>query len=116
MTVDKLCASYLYKRYGIYYFSKHVPCDVKHHYRSKRIVMSLRTKSASRASRACQSLLQRLEDYWLSLRLSVSPIPAEHMLMKNTSHVGVGITQSDLTFIRKLYKKRFYISLLANAL
>ena len=93
MTVDKLCASYLYKRDGTYYFSEHVPCDVEHHYRSKRIVMSLRTKSASRASRACQSLLQRLEDYWLSLRLSDSPIPAEHMLMKNTSHVGVGITQ-----------------------
>ena len=28
MTVDKLCASYLYKRDGTYYFSKHVPCDV----------------------------------------------------------------------------------------
>ncbi len=25
-----------------------------------------------------------------------SPIPAEHMLMKNTSHVGVGITQSNV--------------------
>ena len=95
MTVDKLCASYLYKRDGTYYFSKHVPYDVKHHYRCKRIVMSLRTKSASRASRACQSLLQRLEDYWLSLRLSDSPLPAGHMLMKNTSHVGVGITQSN---------------------
>ena len=42
-----------------------------------------------------QSLFQRLEDYWLSLRLSDSPIPAEHMLMENTSHVGVGITQSN---------------------
>ena len=62
-------------RDGTYYFSKHVPCDVKRHYRSKRIVMSLRTKSASRAYRACQSLLQRLEDYWLSLRLSDSPLP-----------------------------------------
>ena len=31
----------------------------------------------------------------VSLRLSDSPIPAEHMLMKNTSHVGVGITQSN---------------------
>ena len=31
----------------------------------------------------------------LSLRLSDSLSPAEHMLMKNTSHVGVGITQSN---------------------
>ena len=44
MTVDKLCASYLYKRDGTYYFSEHVPYDVEHHYRCKRIVMSLRTK------------------------------------------------------------------------
>ena len=52
MTLDKLCASYLYKRDGTYYFSKNVPCDVKYHCRYKRIVMSVRTKSASRASRA----------------------------------------------------------------
>ena len=81
MTIDKFCASYLYKRDGTYYLSKHVPCDVKHHCRSKRIVMSLRTKSASLISRACQSLLQRLEDYWLSLRLSDSPLPQDPKLI-----------------------------------
>ena len=26
--------------------------------------------------RSCQSLLQRLEDYWMSLRLSAMPLPA----------------------------------------
>ena len=29
-----------------------------------------------------QSLLQRLEDYWLSLRLSRMALPAEHLILK----------------------------------
>ena len=30
--------------------------------------------------RSCQSLLQRLEDYWMSLRLSAMPLPGQHLI------------------------------------
>ena len=66
--VDKYNTSYLYQKRGVYYFSKQVPCDIRQHYSRDRIVICLRTKSSSKAMRSCQSLLQRLEDYWMSLR------------------------------------------------
>ena len=51
--VDKSCASYLYQKRGVYYFSKQVPCDVRQHYKRDRIVICLKTKSVSRAKRMC---------------------------------------------------------------
>ena len=78
--VDKSNTSYLYQKRGIYYLSKQVPSDVQHHYCRKRIVVSLRTKSPSLAIRSCTSMLQKLEDYWLSLRLSDKPLPGQHLL------------------------------------
>ena len=78
--VDKSDASYLYQKRGVYYFSKQVPCDVRQHYCRKRIVICLRTKSSSKAMRSCKSILQRLEDYWMSLRLSAMPLPGQHLI------------------------------------
>ncbi len=43
--VDHLNVSYLYKKRGVYYFSKRVPNDLKSHYKTNRIVICLRTKS-----------------------------------------------------------------------
>ena len=84
--VDKSCASYLYQKRGVYYFSKQVPCDVRQHYRRDRIVICLKTKSVSRANRMCDSILQRLHDYWLSLRLSAMPLPAAHLVHDSNGH------------------------------
>ena len=78
--VDKSDASYLYQKRGVYYFSKQVPCDVKQHYSRNRIVICLRTKSLPKAMRSCKSILQRLEDYWMSLRLSAMPLPGQHLI------------------------------------
>ena len=80
--VDKSDASYLYQKRGVYYFSKQVPCDVKQHYSRNRIVICLRTKSSSKAMRSCKSILQRLEDYWMSLRLSAMPLPGQHLIQE----------------------------------
>ena len=81
--VDNLTYSYLYTKRDVYYFSKHVPKDIRSHYKRDRIVICLKTKSQFAASRACKSLIQRLEDYWMSLRLSTLSIPSKHLL-KNT--------------------------------
>jgi hypothetical protein len=46
------------------------------HYTVKRLCFSLKTKSSATACRAAQSISQRLEDYWLGLRLQKMDIPA----------------------------------------
>ena len=84
--VDKSCASYLYQKRGVYYFSKQVPCDVRQHYKRSRIVLCLKTKSFRHAKRMCDSILQRLHDYWLSLRLSAMPLPAQHLVNDSNGH------------------------------
>jgi len=40
--VDHLNVSYLYKKRGVFYFTKRVPCDVKSYYKSDRIVICLK--------------------------------------------------------------------------
>ena len=84
--VDKSCASYLYQKRGVYYFSKQVPCDVRQHYKRSRIVLCLKTKSFRHAKRMCDSILQRLHDYWLSLRLGAMPLPAQHLVNDSNGH------------------------------
>ena len=68
--VDHFNVSYLYKKRGVFYFSKRVPCDVKSYYKNDRIVICLKTKSNVSAIRASKSLYQRLDDYWTSIRLT----------------------------------------------
>ena len=79
--VDHLNVSYLYKKRGVFYFSKRIPCDVKPYYKSDRIVICLKTKSNVSAIRASKSLYQKLDDYWTSIRLTKMQVPAEHMLV-----------------------------------
>ncbi len=79
--VDHLNVSYLYKKRGVYYFSKRVPCDVRSYYKSDRIVICLRTKSNVSAIRSSKSLYQKLDDYWTSIRLTKMQVPAQHVLV-----------------------------------
>jgi hypothetical protein len=74
---------YIRCRDGIYYFVRRVPDDVKSYYSSDRISMSLRTKSNGVAIRATKSICQRLDDYWLGLRLQKMDIPAIHLVSYN---------------------------------
>ena len=64
----------------MYYFSKAVPADLRHHYFKPRIIQSLRTKSSARARYVSQKLVSRLDDYWINLRLREAEIPAAHLL------------------------------------
>ncbi|MDC3140386.1 hypothetical protein OBA40_03410 [Alphaproteobacteria bacterium] len=56
---------------------------MKSYYSSDRISMSLRTKSNGLAIRASKSICQRLDDYWLGLRLQKMDIPAIHFVSSN---------------------------------
>ena len=80
---DVSALKHLWCRSGVYYFVRRIPVDVQQHYRSKRVSMSLRTRSLAAAVRAAKSMMQRLEDYWMSLRLKQLDVPALHLLIDN---------------------------------
>src|SRR5210317_2279599 len=60
---------YLYRRNGIYYFTRNVPSDLKARFNKNRVVVSLHTRSAVKAQKAASGLSDRLERYFESLRL-----------------------------------------------
>ena len=76
----KDAAQYVSRRNDIYYYVRRVTLDVRQHYASSRISFSLRTKSLNAALRTAHSVSQRLEDYWLGLRLQQMNIPAIHLV------------------------------------
>jgi hypothetical protein len=65
--VDHL-SPYLFRKRGIYYFSRRVPKDLLDHYERSKIVFSLRTKSCRAAKIKAASLASQLEEDWLTLR------------------------------------------------
>ena len=83
--VDHLRVKYTFKKRDVFYFTRRVPKDIRSHYTRDRIIICLKTKSDASASRACKSLIQKLEDYWLSLRLTQFIIPAQHLIKADKS-------------------------------
>ncbi len=53
----------------VFYFSRRVPVDLRHHYQQPRIVHSLRTKQPKEAATAAQLLSTQLDQLWFQLRL-----------------------------------------------
>ena len=60
-----------YNRNGTYYFSRAVPSDLRNRFPKRKIEVSLRTKSESKAARSAAALSDRLERYWNSLRMEM---------------------------------------------
>jgi integrase len=71
---------YVFLKGTTYYFNRHVPLDVRPYYKSGRVIICLKTSRKDQAIRAARSIAQRLEDYWLSLRLANIDVPALHLL------------------------------------
>ena len=82
---NKCEAKHVLYRDGIYYYVRRVPYDLTSYYVVKRLCFSLRTKSATAAVRASKSINQRLEDYWLGLRLQNMDIPAIQVVRSNNN-------------------------------
>ena len=74
-----------YIKRDVYYFSRVIPSDLKHHYSKPRIIQSLKTKSAHRATVASKMLSAKLDDYWLGLRLKQIDVPASHLLVSGAT-------------------------------
>ena len=79
----KNASAYVQSRNGVYYCVRRVPNDVRQHYATSRLSISLRTRRALTASRLALSMNQRLEDYWLGLRLEQMDIPAKHLILSS---------------------------------
>ncbi|SFV77018.1 Site-specific recombinase, phage integrase family [hydrothermal vent metagenome] len=60
---------YTYKRNGTYYYSRRIPLDLQYKYSTKRIVVSLRTKSNRSAVMSAANISSQLEGYWSSIRV-----------------------------------------------
>jgi integrase len=98
---------YTYLKRGVYYFVRRIPSDLQAFYRTDRVILSLRTKSLQRASRASERLSSRLDDYWLDLRLKQTDVPSSHLLRDHSfqvhkTTVTLGSTLSDAC---DLYKR-----------
>ena len=102
--VDISHPKYTYKKRGVFYFSKSVPTDLRHHYLKPRIIQSLRTKSQPQARYAAQKLASRLDDYWLNLRLKEAEIPAAHLL-RSVSSQNIHSTLPTITDALDLYHR-----------
>jgi integrase len=81
-------AHYLWLKGDTYYFNRRVPKDMQGHYKSSRIVICLKTTRKDTAVRSARSIAQRLEDYWLSLRLANIDVPALHLLRDRPQKVS----------------------------
>jgi hypothetical protein len=73
-------AHYLWLKGDTYYFNRRVPKDMQGHYKASRIIICLKTSRKDTAVRTAKPIAQRLEDYWLSLRLSKLDIPGRYLL------------------------------------
>jgi len=74
-----------YIKRDVYYFSRVIPSDLKHHYSKPRIIQSLKTKSARRATVASKVLSAKLDDYWLGFTLKQVDVPASHLLVSGAT-------------------------------
>ena len=68
-------ASYIHKRGGVYQYIRRIPCDIRSHYKTDQLYFSLRTGSFVSANRLSKSITQKLDDYWLGIRLQKIDIP-----------------------------------------
>ena len=73
---NKCVTNHVMKRDSKYYYVRHIPSDLTHHYSVQRLCFSLKTKSDSTAIRYSKSITQRLDDYWFGMRLKDMNVPA----------------------------------------
>ncbi len=114
---------YLRCRDGIYYFVRRVPCDLRDIYTSDRISLSLKTKLITTARRVAKSIDQRLEDYWMGIRLQKLDIPAiqlvqpDRLANDNSPTLSQAVElylklkskNKDKVFIRTSYRNTRYV-------
>lgn len=91
---------YTYKKGCIFYYSRTIPKDISAYYSTKRMVISLRTKSVVQARISSRIYSAKLEQYWLSLRLQninvVDIAAAKELTVKSVSKLPLLSEARDL--------------------
>ena len=77
---------YFYKRKNTYYFSKAVPSDLQHRFNKRKIEVSLRTKSETKAAKSAAALSDRLERHWDTLRMEMIYSRELGLVVKGGNH------------------------------
>jgi len=90
----KYAPEHVMDRDGVYYYVRHITYDLIAYYNVSRLCFSLRTKSLKAAICPLKSDSQRLEDYWLGLRLQNMDIPAIQVVKSGDSAVDDGLLLS----------------------
>ncbi|OEU71280.1 MAG: integrase [Desulfuromonadales bacterium C00003068] len=67
-----------FKKRSYFYFIRHVPSDLSHHYAVRKISYSLRTKSPRLATKRSLVAAEQLDEYWGKLRGDSEQIPEQH--------------------------------------
>ena len=93
---------YLFKRHGIYYFSRRVPLDIQDEYLTKRISFSLRTKNKRTASLNASRLASELDSYWSGIRIKRMIKKHIHSYTKKpvTTLVGMNLSEALEYYLR----------------
>jgi integrase len=103
--VDKKSLPYLYTKRDVFYFSKHVPKDIRAYYQRDRIVMCLKTKCPTLASTSSKTIMHKLEAYWVNLRFNNTEIPLKNLLVNHKetkSDTGIPTLSDSLEIYFKL--------------
>lgn len=90
---------YTFLKNGIWYFSRRVPTDLRKHYKTHRIVYSLRTKSIRDARVRAMSDAAKLEKHWHVLRIASDELPGKHLLADVVQEPEAENGSDDHTFI-----------------
>ncbi len=78
--------AYFYKRKNTYYFSKAVPSDLQHRFNKRKIEVSLRTKSETKAAKSAAALSDRLQRHWDTLRMEMIYSRELGLVVKGGNH------------------------------
>ena len=90
-------ASYLHRRGAVYQYIRRIPCDIRPHYKTDQLYFSLRTRSCTAANRISKSISQKLDDFWLGIRLQKIDIPKIAIIDLDNSSLKNGPSLSQAT-------------------
>ena len=76
---------YVYRKRGVYYFSRRVPRDLLEHYRRPNVPLSRKTKSSRIARAKSATLAAHLDEQWMNLRWRNNENPLIRFLTDQTS-------------------------------
>jgi integrase len=96
-------AAHVFKKRGIYYFQRRVPKRVAKHYRSNRVIVSLRTTRKEEAQTRAREIAAQLEAFWWKLQQEQQEVPCEHLLVSACRSEKLELTLDD---VATLYRER----------